>query len=60
MAAAAYHPRQFPGTKLVEYPFPLSDGTMGRLIIPVDITRRDVDRLIALLHTLLPSAPEGA
>ena len=40
---------------MVRYPFPLRDGMTGYLTLPVDLTREEADRIIAMIATL-PSA----
>lgn len=52
-AAAASAPRKEGIAELVDYPFPLRDGRIVRLHLPVDLKAADVRRLIAFLNSLV-------
>ncbi len=39
-----------------DYPFPLADGRMAILRLPVDLTPEDAERLLAMLATLVTRA----
>ena len=41
------------GTNLVRYPFPLRDDVTAALVLPLDLTRAEVDRLTRFLETLV-------
>jgi hypothetical protein len=55
-------PRQRPaGTdEMIEYPFPLSDGSTAYLRLPRNLLAPDVDRLIAFLKSLAIKQPRQA
>ena len=44
---------------MVRYPFPLRDGMTGYLTLPVDLTREEADRIVAMIVTL-PAAQVDA
>ena len=41
-----------PGLQLVDYPFPLREGCIVRLRLPVDLQTSEVDRLAAFMRTV--------
>ena len=41
-----------PGTNICEYAFPLRDGLVVKLFLPIDLKRSEVDRLKKLLEAL--------
>ena len=43
----------------VEYPIGLANGRLARLLLPSDLTRADVARIVAMLQTL-PTPPPAA
>lgn len=46
-------------TRRVDYPFPLRPDFKAQLILPPDLTKREVERLTAWLETLIdPSQTE--
>jgi hypothetical protein len=46
-----------PTTGLVTYPFPLSDGTLGYVQLPRDVTIDDTERLCAFIRSLAVGVP---
>lgn len=52
-------PREHPAANLVEFPYPIRDGQIARLILPRDLTLSEVRRLTAFMRTLtVDFAPE--
>lgn len=39
---------------LVEYPVPISEDRWAFVRLPSDLTRKDIDRVIRVLNTLMP------
>ncbi len=54
---------ELPQTGFVEYPYPLRDGQIARLVLPRDLSTSEVKRLSAFLKTLAidfePDATDG-
>ena len=46
----------FPGTNLLEYPFPLRPDCFARLVLPRDLTLAEVARLTDFMRALVLSA----
>lgn len=44
---------RYPGTQLLEYPYQVRSGVMGRLVLPNDLTRKEVERLKRFLDSLI-------
>ena len=43
---------EYEGTGMMEYPYPLRDGQLVRLVLPRDLTLAEVERLYAYMKTL--------
>ena len=49
---------QLPVSKLMDYPFPLRDGVIAHLLLPRDLSAKDVRRLTAFMETLVIEADD--
>lgn len=45
-------PKEYAKRQFLGYPFPLDDGRAAQLLLPIDITRHEADRLMAMVDTL--------
>lgn len=51
--AAAVESKEIAKSRVMEYPFPLREGLIARLILPVDLRASEVKRLAAFMNTLV-------
>jgi hypothetical protein len=58
-SAAPPPPQKQSGSDFVDYPFPLRDGRIVRLQLPIDLKAADVTRLTAFLNSLVIDAESG-
>jgi len=56
---APTHRDEMKGTNLVEYPYPLREGVMARLVLPRDLKGAEVKRLTAFMTTLVVDTEES-
>lgn len=49
---------RLPGTKIVEYTLELRPGTVVKLFLPIDLTKREVERLNRYLMALAEGWPD--
>jgi hypothetical protein len=47
------HPSEFPGTNMLDYPFPLRDDVTVHLVLPKDLTHDEAHRLRKFLDSLV-------
>ena len=43
---------EYPGTGMIRYPFPLRNGVEAVVVLPRDVTLREVRRLVAMMEAL--------
>jgi hypothetical protein len=42
-----------PGTNMIEHQFPLRAGLMVRLVLPADLTKKGIKRLVRFMESLI-------
>lgn len=42
-----------PGTNMIEHQFPLRAGLMVKLVLPADLTKKEIKRLVRFMESLI-------